>query len=439
MTEKKIIESLNTAVEEITPNILDDLMAELNISAEPKELMQDAIAKDEAASTSASREWVKRDGLVPWRRVMSVAASLLLVVAGISLSVTGRPPLALVSLDVNPGIEISINNKERVIEAIPINDEATEILADMDLKGTDIDVACNAIVGSMLTHGYLTDLSNSILLSVSSDDEQVGTAIEKRLSQQINKYLENTEIAAAVLGQYGVNDEATRTFADANGISLGKAWLIKNLLKTGSTKMKESDLLGLKTQELILLGQKRGVTKTTSYGNAESSQYIGEEKALAAALKQAGVSKSDATNIRYEFDVERGTLIYEVSFRAGDYEYDYDINAYNGSVVSFEKEYEPRYTAPKSSGGGSSGNTSSGSASSGNASSGNSSGTVRSGDDEYKVENGVVYEKDDGRWEPEYDKKVENGTVYEKDDGRWEAEDNDYDDDYDDDDDDDDD
>ncbi len=431
MTEKKIIESLNTAVADITPNILDDLMAELNITAEPKELMQDAIAKDEAVSTVTGREWIKRDSLVPWRRVISVAASLLLVVAGISLSMTGRPPLALVSLDVNPGIEISINNKERVIEAIPVNDEAAEILAEMDLKGSDIDVACNAIVGSMLTHGYLTDLSNSILLSVSADDEQVGTQIEKRLSKQINDYLENTEIAAAVLGQYGASDEATRSFADANGISLGKAWLIKNLLNTGSTKMKESDLLGLKTQELILLGQKRGVTKTTSYGNAESSQYIGEEKALDAALKQAGVSKSDATNVKYEFDVERGTLIYEVSFRAGDYEYDYDINAYNGSVVSFEKEYEPRITAPKSNVGNNSGNSSSS----------NSSGTVISGDDEYKVENGVVYEKDDGRWEPEYDKKVENGRVYERDDGRWEADDDDdYDDhDYDDDDDDDDD
>ena len=197
---------------------------------------------------------------MPWRRIATIAASFLVVVAGISYSVTERTPLALVSLDVNPGIELTINSKERVINANPINDEAQDILAEMDLKGSDIDVACNAIVGSMLTHGYLTDLSNSVLLSVNADDEQVGTEIEKRLSKHVNDYLETTEIA------------------------------------------------------------------------------------LAAALKKVGLNKSDVTNIKYEFDVERGVLIYEVSFRAGDYEYDYDINAYNGKVVSSEKEYEPIYT-----------------------------------------------------------------------------------------------
>ena len=48
MTEKKILESINAAVESTTPDILDNLMAELNITAEPKELMHDVIAKDEA-------------------------------------------------------------------------------------------------------------------------------------------------------------------------------------------------------------------------------------------------------------------------------------------------------------------------------------------------------------------------------------------------------
>lgn len=44
------------------------------------------------------------------------------------------------------------------------------------------------------------------------------------------------------------------------------------------------------------------------------------------------------------------------------------------------------------------------------------------GDDIYKVENGVVYEYDDGWWEPKYDKKIENGIVYDFDDGRWKVE-----------------
>lgn len=45
------------------------------------------------------------------------------------------------------------------------------------------------------------------------------------------------------------------------------------------------------------------------------------------------------------------------------------------------------------------------------------------GDDIYKVEGGVTYEWDDGRWEAEYDKKIEGGVVYDYDDGRWEIDD----------------
>lgn len=387
MTEKRITEGLITAVDDLTPNMLEDLMKELNITDEPKALMHDVMAESPGAEAAWTPKKVKIGGNFG-KALMSIAATMVLVIAGLSIY-NNRPALAMVSLDVNPGIEISIDNRERVMEALPVNNEAKDILDEMDLKGSDIDVACNAIVGSMLTHGYLTDLSNSILLSVSSDDEKKGTEIEKRLSKQVNEYLENSEIAAAVLGQYGSKDDDISTFASKHGISFGKAWLIKNLMNTGSTKMKESDLLSLSTQELIVLGQKRGVTKTTSYGDAESGKYIGSDKAISIALEKAGVKKEDALYIKHELDAENGVLIYDVTFRAGDYDYDYDINAVNGSIVSYEKEYE----GPVASGGGSSGSGSSGS---GGYSGGGSSGSSSSGSGgSSKPAPAPVYDDDD--------------------------------------------
>ena len=293
MTEYRIKESLAAAVEENTPDILEDLMNELGIKDEPKEMLGDAIAKEAGDENS----WIP--GMVPkksgnaglMKKLAGCAAALVIAVTGITFA-SGRDTLAVVSLDVNPGIEISIDKNERVLRADPVNEEAAEILSEMDLKGTDIDVACSAIVGSMLTHGYLSD---------------------------------------------------------SHGISLGKAWLIQNLLGTGSTKMTEADLLSLSTQDLILLGQKRGVAVGTSYGEAESGGYIGHEKALDIALEKAGADRSSATEMKYEFDCEKGVLIYDVSFRVGDYEYDYDINAYDGSVVSSEKEYDPVTPAQSSS------------------------------------------------------------------------------------------
>ena len=63
------------------------------------------------------------------------------------------------SLDVNPSIELTLNRSEKVLACTPVNEEAQAILADMDgggdLKGAKLDVAVNAIVGSLVRKGYL--------------------------------------------------------------------------------------------------------------------------------------------------------------------------------------------------------------------------------------------------------------------------------------------
>ena len=62
---------------------------------------------------------------------------------------------SIVGLDVNPSVELSINRKERVLKADALNEDARTILQGMDLKGVELNVAVNAIVGSMVSNGYL--------------------------------------------------------------------------------------------------------------------------------------------------------------------------------------------------------------------------------------------------------------------------------------------
>ena len=53
-----------------------------------------------------------------------------------------------------------------MLSATPANADAVAILDGMDLTGAKVDVAMNAIVGSMLTNGYVDELANSILITV---------------------------------------------------------------------------------------------------------------------------------------------------------------------------------------------------------------------------------------------------------------------------------
>lgn len=70
-----------------------------------------------------------------------------------------------------------------------------------------------------------------------------------------------------------------------------------------------------------------------------SKEYITADKAIAAALSHAGLTLSQVTEVKAEFDWENSG-IYEVEFRSGRTEYEYVINAADGSVIHFETEID---------------------------------------------------------------------------------------------------
>lgn len=70
-----------------------------------------------------------------------------------------------------------------------------------------------------------------------------------------------------------------------------------------------------------------------------ASALSGEEAAKAAAFAHAGISADDAAGLRVESDWEDGVRIYEIEFRAGGVEYDYEIEADTGAVRKAGQEW----------------------------------------------------------------------------------------------------
>lgn len=331
---QEIEKRLASALDAAAPDILDDLMAELQLNEEPEPTMREMLADDDQAVYKKAAVRGRS-----FRALISIAAAFILMVGGTAVwKNINNTVLAVVDLDVNPSVELSINSKEKIIEAKPVNDEGVKILEDMDLKGADVKVACNAIVGSMMMKGYLNDRSNSILLSVSSDDSAKGHEIEEQLAGYINTHMGESSIAASVHGQYVDGDDELREFASRNGISIGKAWLIRRLLESGASKMTEESLLSLTTQELIVLSQERNMESDTVYGKAYTGEYVGTEGAVDAALSDAGLERSQVTGIEVEMDCENGVIVYEVEFNHNGREYDYEIIASTGKVSYSNQE-----------------------------------------------------------------------------------------------------
>jgi uncharacterized membrane protein YkoI len=73
---------------------------------------------------------------------------------------------------------------------------------------------------------------------------------------------------------------------------------------------------------------------------SSSPSVIGADAAKAAALAHAKVSAADAYKWECELDRDDGRTVYEIEFKAGRYEYSYEVDAYSGAILDFEKEID---------------------------------------------------------------------------------------------------
>lgn len=71
-----------------------------------------------------------------------------------------------------------------------------------------------------------------------------------------------------------------------------------------------------------------------------SGEYIGEAAAQETALNHAGVTAENATFVHTSLDHDDGRWQYEVEFYANGTEYDYDIDALTGEILSFDHDAE---------------------------------------------------------------------------------------------------
>lgn len=344
MTDHELERRLRTALDHAAPNDLEGVLSRCETGKGTVIDMTNAVE-----TKKKKRRWAP----------LAAAACLALVLVGggggYYYYSANNAVASLVSLDVNPSIQLEVNKNEKVLSATPMNDDGAEILDGMDLKGTQADVAMYAIIGSLLQHGYVDELANSILITVEDDDQARGEKLQQELTAQADAALANAQVNGAVLAQTLQNSEELSQKAQEYGISTGKAALIQAIVAGSNNTKTFEDLVGLSINELNLLytaqapleGQTSGneqntgaanAAPITTSGSASQSAYIGLEAAKEAALKHAGVSASDATFVEAEYDYDDGRMVYEVEFHMKGTEYDYEIDAQTGEVVKYKTE-----------------------------------------------------------------------------------------------------
>lgn len=86
-----------------------------------------------------------------------------------------------------------------------------------------------------------------------------------------------------------------------------------------------------------------GVAKKANKAN--KTKKISADKAKKIALEDAKLAEKDVTFVKVELEFEDNRLVYDVEFYSGNVEYDYDIDAVSGAIVSADRDIE-NYVIP---------------------------------------------------------------------------------------------
>jgi hypothetical protein len=157
--------------------------------------------------------------------------------------------LTFVTIDINPSVELSVNNSDKVIDVVPLNEDADIIISDLDLVGSTIEEASEQIVDAATETGYINELSdeNTILVSSYSDNEDKRKVIQEKIISNLNKKLDAKKTAALVVVQ-GMSD-ALKAEAVQYDVSNGKMLLIEKATELSDDLNKE-ELVDLSIKEI---------------------------------------------------------------------------------------------------------------------------------------------------------------------------------------------
>ena len=112
------------------------------------------------------------------RRSLSLAACLAVVClagAGHHLYFT---PASYIYLDINPSVRLDLNCFERVIDVVPLNEDAETLLADSTIGKGKVSDCMSAIVSACREQNYLNEDNTDVEVSVRTDNARLETVVE---------------------------------------------------------------------------------------------------------------------------------------------------------------------------------------------------------------------------------------------------------------------
>lgn len=185
-------------------------------------------------------------------RKFSLAASfcLVMLVCFSGWFMQNRMPDSIISLDVNPSIEIVTNMQNKVLTVKALNEDAQAVVGDHDYNNADLSETVDTLFTSMIRQGYLTSDKNTIMISVENKNIKKAGSLSLQLDKEIQKSVLPYNITPLILRQVFEKDAEASAIAGKYGISAGKARLIEEMISSG-TKLSFEALAKMSMEDLV--------------------------------------------------------------------------------------------------------------------------------------------------------------------------------------------
>lgn len=157
--------------------------------------------------------------------------------------------LAYVTLDINPSIELAVDEDDIVVDAVTLNEDADIAYSDLNLTGKTIEDATENIVDAAIDLGYITEISDTNAVNVTSytENDTRRENLNKKIVQNLNNHFELRKLYVLVL-ENGLDDEL-KAKATTYGIPYGKMLLVYRAMQLDNTLV-ESDLVTLSIKDI---------------------------------------------------------------------------------------------------------------------------------------------------------------------------------------------
>lgn len=121
-------------------------------------------------------------------------------------------PVAAISIDINPSVELKINMYDKVIDVRGYNEDGIKLSNELDIQYMNYSEAINAVLANEMVAACLSD-DNLLEITVAADSQKVSEKMQRCISS-------NTDVPSEHIFCYGNQEDIAK--AHSAGLSFGK-------------------------------------------------------------------------------------------------------------------------------------------------------------------------------------------------------------------------